>query len=329
MNDVIQPRELERKALYNLLRLNWHHDPSLPAEPWQVEDYRSWSSDELIARVAELCCPINRDFFLACAAQCDVPEELTGCFLEEDANVKKEDQLYLVVFELWRRLLPERMSVSIFCDELDARLAAYDAGLPNEEDVDDALARLQDLLDENVDAGANPQLVFKTIAAHSAHEIENFLYDYIVAQVEAGSRDYALELVDGFAPYVVDRRWFDFVKARLLAFDDVGVANQLLQQVLAQEPHDLDLNLEILDFLSCACDRALFLKLAKQTVGRVETEEDLIDLLTCCVHYFRCLDKEDKEAAIERLIHCQCQAAPSEPVDQDDDRIHRLVELLD
>ena len=32
--------QIERRALYNLMRMNWQIDPSLPAEPWQVEDYR-------------------------------------------------------------------------------------------------------------------------------------------------------------------------------------------------------------------------------------------------------------------------------------------------
>jgi len=45
--------ETERRALYNLLRLNWLRDPSVKVERWQVEDLRSVSTPDLLYRINE------------------------------------------------------------------------------------------------------------------------------------------------------------------------------------------------------------------------------------------------------------------------------------
>ena len=44
---------IDRKALYNLLRLNWLRDPSLDVEPWQVEDYRHLELETLYERLQD------------------------------------------------------------------------------------------------------------------------------------------------------------------------------------------------------------------------------------------------------------------------------------
>ena len=53
--------------------------------------------------------------------------------LVEDENAKREDRVYLLIFELWRRLASHKPSLSIFCDELDYIISRF------EEDEDDNL----------------------------------------------------------------------------------------------------------------------------------------------------------------------------------------------
>ena len=46
--------ELERRTLYNLLRINWLVDSKLNVQPWQVEDYRALSLETLFHKLQKL-----------------------------------------------------------------------------------------------------------------------------------------------------------------------------------------------------------------------------------------------------------------------------------
>ena len=74
--------ELERRALYNALRLNWLRDPNLAAEPWQVEDYRNMSLEAIFERLKLQDIELDRTSFLKAAEEFDTPEELTRERLE-------------------------------------------------------------------------------------------------------------------------------------------------------------------------------------------------------------------------------------------------------
>lgn len=116
---------LQTKALYNLLRLNAAEDPLIQAESWALEDLRALPLEELFARLNRRGVQLDRSRFLEFANKCDTPEDLTDLLLPDEED-KARDPFYLIVFELWRRLLPERPSLSIFCDELDYQIALYD-----------------------------------------------------------------------------------------------------------------------------------------------------------------------------------------------------------
>ena len=111
--------ELKGKALYNLLRINWLEDPSIGVQPWQVEDYRVLSTADLFSKLEKLKIPLNEESFLLYVESSDSPEELVECLCLDDEDLEISDQSYLLLFELWRRLIPEKESLSIFCDELD------------------------------------------------------------------------------------------------------------------------------------------------------------------------------------------------------------------
>jgi len=178
--------QIEQRALYNLLRMNWLNDPSLEVEPWQVEDYRQLSLSDLFTQLKESDIQLDKISFITYADECDSPEQLTEYFIgDRHLEIPHEDQIYLLVFELWRRLMSEKPSLSIFCDELDHQIYLYDHGqLTSPLHLQTALANLLTILEENVDEGIQPTEAFRLISTCCANDIEAFLYDFISEQID-------------------------------------------------------------------------------------------------------------------------------------------------
>lgn len=296
----------ERRALYNSLRQNWQSEPNLAVEPWQVEDYRNMPLNALFERLKLQDIHLDKSSYLKAAEELDSPEQLTDLLLEgNDADGMTHDQVYLLIFELWRRLVPEKPSLTIFCDELDHQISLYDSGrIDNAEALQDVIANLQVVIDENTDEGADPAEVFDMISHNCANDLESFLYDYIAEQMDAGDDAYATELLDDFAPYVKDTRWFDFLRARLLAPSDPQALARLLRKICAapREKGDLEFNLEVLSFLVTAGEKEDFTKVVRKTVQLLSTEEDFQDLLTICADFYHRLDHDEIEKGIFDLI---------------------------
>lgn len=324
--------QIERRALYNSLRLNWLQDPALPVEQWQVLDYRALSLEELFEGLKKEGVQLNKASFLALAENADTPEMLTDDLLaDSDLDMPAQDRIYLHIFELWRKLIPEKLSLSIFCDELDHEIYRYDQGDPaSVELIQDAIANLEVILDENTDEGADPVDVFETVSAGCANDIESFLYDFITEQIDFGNLSYASELLDGFAEYVKDLRWFDFLKARVLMNSDPAGANELIRQLILEteaEP-DLELNLEILSFMVQGGERDLFVKLVQLTLPCIQNEEDFQDLMTICADYFRCLDHDSEEQAIQALLAQRAEKSPQDALKPKDPHIAELLKII-
>lgn len=292
--------QLQTKALYNLIRLNTLDDQHLECEPWQKEDLRTFSDEQLFSKLKLLGLSIDVDNFHRFSDVCDTPEELTECLVTDSENDVLHDQLYLIIFELWRRFYHEKQSLSIFCDELDHRIFLYDKKeLENDELIQDALASLEEILDENVDEGEDPKKVFENFCQYCAHDIPDFLYDYIFQQIESENELYAKELLEGFYPYVKDGTWFDFLQI-MLNPENLTELDALISH-LKKEPN-LDLQFQILDFLSGNQAPSLFIKLIKQTLPLIKTEQDYQDLLKLTLEYYSRLDEEDKEKKVAKLL---------------------------
>lgn len=292
---------LQTKAIYNLMRLNAAEDPTLKPESWAIEDLRKIPQQKLFARLVKAGIQLGEGTFLQYAEQCDTPEELADLLLPEEAEDKQWDSLYLVIFEVWRRLLPNKQSLSIFCDELDFQIALYDQGkLENDEPIQDGLANLLEILDENADAGGNPQDIFKAVSDYCAYDLESFLHDYISDLLDSKNQLYASELVDGFFPYVLDPIWFDFLRARLLSFSDIGEANRIIHGIL--EKADEPLLMEILRFLAVNGEHELFLAATNQILPLLNTEEEFLEVMETAADYYRRLDEDGLEQSIQKLM---------------------------
>ena len=172
--------KLQTKALYNLLRFNYIEDPKLSVQKWQVEDLRTFTTDDLFKNLKKFKIILNIDDFKSLAFNFDSPESFAMKITEKFEKVAEKDKIFLLIFELWRRLLPDRQTFSVFCDELDNMILQYDQNiLDNDEQIQDFLAILQEILETNVDTGLSIREVYDFFISYLAHNFEAFLFDYI------------------------------------------------------------------------------------------------------------------------------------------------------
>lgn len=298
--------QIERRALYNSLRMHWLLDPSTQIDAWQVEDYRALSLEALFALLSKQGFTIDRAAFVAYADSVESPEDLTD-HLSSDSQLdyKDQDKLYLVAFELWRRLVPEKRCLSIFCDELDYQISKYDLGeLKNLESLEDALANLDQILRENSDEGIDPVDVFASIKEGCANDIENFLYDFIMDQMDGNNASYAQELFEAFSPYMQDAFRIELMRLRLLVKTEPEEVDSALKRLIKKlnEDTDLDFYFDLLTFLTQDGEKSLFITAAHKTIRMLKTEEDLQDFLTLCRDYYHCLDNEEKEQYLQKIL---------------------------
>ncbi len=295
--------ELQTKALYNLLRLNFAQDPSLPCENWQIEDLRPLPLEALFDRLREGGLSLDSQAFCRFAEECDSPENLAELLVDLE-EPELYDRLYLIIFELWRRLLPEKQSLSIFCDELDHQILLFDTGqLESDEPIQDVIANLIEILDESADAGTKTSEIFSSISSYSAQDLFTFLVDYISEILDSGNELYASELIDHLSPYMPKESWFAFLSIRLTGLSDPVKANQQLAALFGKkEALTLDLLLEALQFIVIFGEKPLFMGAVHLVMPLLETREEFEELLTLTVDYFRRRDREDLEEAASKLL---------------------------
>lgn len=320
--------QVERKALYNSLRFNWLKNQKLEVEYWQVDDYRSIALEELFALLNQRKIPIDQDAFINRAENFETPEELTQSICYDISDKAKTDQIYLICFELWRRLLPHKQSLSIFCDELDHQIHLYEKKQTDEESLQEILSYLEEILHDNADEGEDPLEIFQWITHCCAHEVESFLYNYISTQIEEEKLSYSTELIDNFSDFVQDPNWFDFLKARIVILSDREEAYEILADLsedLAEEP-DLDLSFEILQIVSESSHQQLFNNITQQILPQIQKTRDLIDLLKIAKRFFIHLNQEQRAEEIDQLL---LEVKSNEEMEVSKDQIDNFKKLFE
>jgi hypothetical protein len=301
---------LQTKAIYNLLRLQVLEDPSIQAEAWAIEDLRKVPLEELFSRLQKDQFHFDKQSFIQFANQVENPEELTELLFPDHLQEELRDRFYLTIFEIWRRLLPEKRSLSLFFDELDFQIGLYDQGVSgSEEKIQEALTSLLEILEENVDSGVDPENMFSYLADYCANDIMDFLYDYISDLLDNGNSLYASELIEGFYPFAVDKLWFDFFRVRLSVIAGIGDANAAIHRLLESQP-TLPLLLEVLRFLVGLGDKEIFKDSLKQSLLFVKEEEELIELLAIMADYYQLQCEEGLVQTIHRLMNTRKEGPP-------------------
>lgn len=322
--------QIDRRALYNSLRMNWLWNPSTRAEAWQVEDYRSIPTDTLFSRLKDEQIVLDKYSFLSLSESSDTPEDLTDDLLADSGlDASLQDKIYLLIFELWRRLAPEKQSISLFCDELDHQIFLYDTEQAHPEELQDAIANLEILLDKNFDSGIDPSTAFETLSSGCANDLESFLYDFISEQVELGNFSYASELIEGFSRYIQDKRWFEFLQAQVIANSDPEAANAIIRGLIkkAAKNPDFEFTMELLSFVSQSGDPDVFHSLVKASIPLLTSEEDFKELLTLSADYFTRLDRDKEEQRIQTIIHSRNAFLPHVKFNPKDPQVLELLKI--
>lgn len=313
---------IERRALYNLLRMNWLNESTLPVEPWQVEDYHATPLQELFSRLLKFNLHLDRVSFVSYADDCDSPEDLTDHLIaDKPYSTAQEDQIYLLIFELWRRLMSEKPSLSIVCNDLDYHIYLYDQDrLDNPLALQDALTHFVKILDENADQGIDPQEVLKLVSTYCANDIEAFLYDFISEQIDAGNESYAIELLDEFDLYLENNKWFKLLSLRLTDQIHSKTGQKIILEITEENlaDNDLDFNLEFLAILAEKGNDPLFCSILRQTISLIKEEEDFRDLLAVAIDYFHRLDAEPQELKLKTILEKRLALAPDRMFNEKD-----------
>jgi len=320
--------ETRGRAFYNFLKMNWEEDPSLSIESWQVEEYRSLPLDVLFERLENLGTHLDEERFKAEGEQYSSPEEMIeNLWAKED--LERFDEGYLLLFELWRRLLPERQSLSIFCDQLDVLIDLYDREeLANEELLHEALADLERILDEHVDQGAEPHQIFTEVSQYCAHDLESFIYDFASDEIDHNHPLHASELIDGFSSYIERKKWFEFLQLRLLASTDPEEAQVMISNLLDDEP-DFELLLEIARFLVNRGNIVDFLQTIKQAKESIQTEQDFQELLAISCEFYRLLDREEETEKICEILKERQGNSLDQTLDEADPLLEEYFRLIE
>lgn len=323
---------MERIALYNSLRINWQSNPRMAVKPWQVENYRKLTFDQLFKGLEKFGVVLDKPFFLSLSEQVSSPEDFVEHLLEEnEESVELYDQIYLIVFELWRRLVPEKQSLGLFCDELDHQIEAFDQGdLAHFQETEDAISHLQAILEDNVEGGASPQELFRSIQENSAHDVESFLYDFIELQIENGNQGYADDLIQAFLPYVEEPCWLKFLALKIVSGNDLKKEEKLLHALIkeALEKKDPEFIFTLLFHLAQTGSLKEFQDLTKVLIPLLETEQDFQDLIEASIDFahFKDADKEEKE--LNQLLLSRKSVNAEAPFDRKDVDLATLNQLI-
>lgn len=323
--------EFKGRALFNVLRINYRDGLLHDVQPWQVEDYRNLDEETLFHRLAFLDVHLDTMSLALYIEECDTPEELAECLLDESHSMEMRQQIYLLIFELWRRFGTEKQSISIFCDELDHIIEAYEDGEEDSrEKLFQTLEALEDILDESVDLGTDPKQAFQEIKSYLCHDLEAFLYEFISGLIDKGHETYPSELIDAFNSYFSNTLWLDLLRIRLVALVDLTETLPMLERLLEEieETPDFQLYLEVLKFLTYVGDSKQFHYVFEQAITLLRTEEDLDELLDVAMNYFHCMEKPEEEKEVKMLIEERGDLPPMKKVDTNSEAYHKLIKLV-
>ncbi len=292
------------RALYNLLSMNVKRHPQLDVEPWQVDNYREMSEKILFSRLNELGISLSKHEFLLAVDKVETPEELTEQLYQGHEFVCHQ-QIFLCLFELWRRFVCHKRPLSIFCDALDHLIEQYEEGnLACEGDLEEILVAWQGILEDHVDDGGNQAEALPLFAEFSCHDLERFIYEYIAHKIDLEDDLYASELLEGFYDFVQTPQWFDFLRVRLVFNVEREEGKVLVERLIEaeKETSNLQLLFEVLHFLIYAGELDLFYSVFRRAFNRITNLAQLHEWLLIASEYMNCSEQFTKEEEINQLI---------------------------
>lgn len=320
------------RSLYNMMRINAQENEASEYKNWEIRDYRSMTVETIFEELETLGVYLEEESFKVSSDECDTPEELAECFFEEDLSREQKIRIYLLIFELWRRLNIERQTLSIFCDELDHVIEAYEENQAgSEERLVSMLSDLENILDQSVDHHKDPpEKIFEAVKQFCCHDLEVFIYDFISIMIDQANETYASELVDAFLEYFREKNWLKFLRIRLISSANLQESKLLLDRLLEdlEEKPDFDLYLEILRYLIYLGDTQQFRAVFEVAMTLLKTEDDLTQLLTIALEYFSCIEKPEQEQYLRAALAGREALDLNTPLDRESPAYYLLKDFL-
>ena len=136
--------------------------------------------------------------------------------------------------------------------------------------------------------------------------------------------------MDGFGDYVKGSKWFELLHVRLLEFADKEVYKESLKKIVqkASREDDLQYNLDVMSCIVHGGEITDFNRIVKKTVSLVQNEDDFQDLLVMCADFYRCIDEEGRESAIQEIIDQRDANKLEEKVNADDPHFKELMNII-
>ncbi len=265
--------DMATKAIYNniLFQSQHAHDEkaSKANEEWQSRNWRNSTTESLFSELHSLGIHLDKPLFLAWARESDSPEDLLLLLApdesEEEGLMSSDqlDHLYLLLFELWRRFLPERRCLSIIADDIDHAIYEYDS-LQFEDDeksrvllshkllgyFSEYVRILQITLDQlhDMDEGQSEELqaiqkegfsslehaIFSMSLPFFVHDIRRFIFDFTLEELNHETYHDFAPIVESIAPFITPQDWGVCMKAHVVWYEDEERSSILAREASKQ-----------------------------------------------------------------------------------------------
>lgn len=285
--------QVRGRALYNLLRLmDMDHQN---VKPWQIENMRNVSDESIFNRLHHFKIFIDQESFVHFAECVENPEELLEYLVSTESDREKAEQIYLLLFELWRRYMKDTQCLSIVCDEIDALIEQFDNGdLSISEELYAKLYHLVDVFDESVNVNQPRQVIFEYVCSYLAHDLERFLYDFIQILIENKNESLASELIEGYEDYVKHPEWLEFLKLKLIsaseAVDVEGMLARFGDRLI--EEKNVSLAIDFVSYLFDLGDSYHCMNVFPSILKLVTTNAQLNKIIGVTDKYLETLDRK-------------------------------------
>lgn len=293
-----------------------------------MKNLKSHTTDQLLKDLQVFGVKLDSFTFQTLAEKYDSPEEMSYRLI---GNQEPNPYVCILVFEIWKRLLPEKRSLSIFCDEFEHLISLYHEGQRTHfNDLMDGLAYMQYILDQSVDEGANPVAAFHTLQSYCSTDLETFLFSFMLDQINEGDASYAKELLEGFSRYMSQTARFKYLAIRIEIEEDPNEGFTKLEEFLAKLDPQTPKKFvdEILSFLAESGNHSLFYEFTQKTIAWIREEVDFKILLEICYNHYKALDLQQPALMIAKLFEKRGSVPKETPFSQNDPDLDSLKKIL-
>lgn len=275
-------------------------EKDIPAD-WKIWEYHKLSFTELFSILHTLDIVWDAEFFVQEAQKYSSPEEIAYSL---DLSKEDQEKAYLCIFELWKRLLDDQETISIFCNELDWAIFFYDKTDRNsQETVRLMLQDLLDIFDFNRENSKKPKTIFQEVSYYLAQDLEEFLYRYIRDLIVEEGELAASELLDYYMPYVEGNLWFDFLHLQTVkgapSEEITAIISRFMEKL--RECSDVELFLTFLCYLLETGKKDVFLHVYQEVLEKIKTEKHFCEMLDIIFAFYKIHDVEKGLQAVYEM----------------------------